>query len=73
MTDIYNTNLLPSRREAHIDRYGMLEIWNLVRPHHQNIYQKTNLSSTISDEEINLAIDRVIKELGSKFKAELRG
>ena len=55
MTDIYNTNLLPSRREAHIDRYGMPGIWNLVRPHHQNIYQKTNLSSTISDEEVNLA------------------
>jgi phenylalanyl-tRNA synthetase beta chain len=30
-------------------------------------------SRTLTDEEINLAIDRVIKELGSKFKAELRG
>ena len=30
-------------------------------------------SRTLTDEEINLAIDRVIMKLGSKFKAELRG
>jgi len=30
-------------------------------------------SRTLTDEEINLAIDRVINELGIKFKAELRG
>jgi len=30
-------------------------------------------SRTLTDEEINLAIDRVVSELGIKFKAELRG
>ena len=30
-------------------------------------------SRTLTDEEINLAIDRVVNELGVKFKAELRG
>ncbi|MDG1165927.1 MAG: phenylalanine--tRNA ligase subunit beta [Porticoccaceae bacterium] len=30
-------------------------------------------SRTLTDEEINLAVDRVITELGDKFKAELRG
>lgn len=67
MTDVYNTNLLPSRREVHIDRYGMPGIWNLVRPHHQNIYQKTNLSSTIRDEEINL-IKGALRDLFSQPK-----
>ena len=52
ITNIYNTNLLPSRREVHIDKYGMPKHWNLVRPHHQTIYQKTNLSTTIHDKEI---------------------
>ena len=30
-------------------------------------------SRTLTDEEINQAIDRVVVELGNKFKAELRG
>lgn len=52
ITSIYNTNLLPSRREIHIDKYDMPELWNLVRPHHQTIYQKTNLSTQIRAEDI---------------------
>ena len=30
-------------------------------------------SRTLTDEEINAAVDRVVSELGIKFKAELRG
>ena len=30
-------------------------------------------SRTLNDEEINQAIDRVVAELGNRFKAELRG
>jgi phenylalanyl-tRNA synthetase beta chain len=30
-------------------------------------------SRTLTDEEINAAVDRVVNELGIKFKAELRG
>ena len=30
-------------------------------------------SRTLNDEEINQAIDRVVVELGNKYKAELRG
>ena len=30
-------------------------------------------SRTLTDEEINKAIDRVVKKLDNKFKAELRG
>ena len=52
ITSIYNTNLLPSRREVHIDKYDMPQLWNLVRPHHQTIYQKTNLSSFTKNQDI---------------------
>ena len=65
MTHIYNTNLLPSRREIHNDKYGMPGLWNLVRPHHQNIYQKTNLSSEIYDEDIN-HMKKILYDLFSK-------
>jgi phenylalanyl-tRNA synthetase beta chain len=30
-------------------------------------------SRTLTDDEINSAVDRVVAELGNKFKAELRG
>ena len=30
-------------------------------------------SRTLTDEEINQSIDRVVVELGNKFEAELRG
>ena len=30
-------------------------------------------SRTLTDEEINMSIDRVVKKLDNKFKAELRG
>ena len=65
MTHIYNTNLLPSRREIHNDKYGMPGLWNLVRPHYQNIYQKTNLSSEIYDEDIN-HMKKILYDLFSK-------
>lgn len=60
---IYETNLLPSRREAHIDQIDMPQWWSLVRPHHQTIFQKTHQSGTIGSEDIAVIQKLIITDL----------
>ena len=53
INSIYQDNILPSRRE--INLYANSDALKLIRPNYQTIYQKTNLMSFITDNEIEIA------------------
>ena len=74
LNDINNSyikNVLPSKREIFIDKFGLPGVWNLVRPDTHNIYDKNIKKNSPTNEQLISIKNNIIADLENLKDSEI--